>query len=275
MQPEGEIVDKVEICYFSGTGNSLAVARDVVGKLNAKLTPVVSMMDQESVNLEADAIGFVFPIYDFKPPLVVEDFVRKLEDIDSKYLFAVCTYGIAPAQSLKHFGKVIQSCGRQLSAGFAVGMPHSGIGSGAVTEAQRESMFASCEGRLDEICDRISSGEAGKVESSNLFFDIFQPRMISMVPSLLNFLKQVLLKGIESLAFASSTDCNGCGICERICPLNNIEMVDDRPVWSDNCAGCFACLNWCPKEAISLGGFDANIRHYHHPDVKIPDMLRQ
>lgn len=268
-------MDKVEVCYFSGTGNSLAVARDLAGKLDAKLTSVVSAMSQESVNIETDAIGFVFPIYDFKPPPVVEDFVHKLKDIDSKYLFAVCTYGIAPAQSLKHFAKVVDSCGGQLSAGFAVGMPHSGIGSGAVTEAQRESMFASWEDKLEEVCDSISSREAGRIESSNLLFDFFQPRIISMVPSLLKFLGQVLPKGLESLAFTPSEDCNGCKICERICPMNNVEMVDDRPVWSDNCAGCFACLNWCPKEAISLGGFDANIRNYHHPDVKISDMLRQ
>ena len=266
---------KVEIYYFSGTGNSLAVARDMAEKLTAKLTPVVSLMDQERINAEADVVGFVFPIYDFKPPSLVEDFVHKMEGIDCKYLFAVCTYGIAPAQSLKHFAKVIESCGGQLSAGFAVGMPHSGIGSGAVTEAQQESMFESWEDRLEEVCDSISSEEAIKIESSNLLSDFFQSRIISMVPSLLKFLKQVLLKGTGSLAFTSSEDCNGCGICERICPMDNVEMVDDRPVWSDNCAGCFACLNWCPKEAISLGGFDANIRHYHHPDVKILEMMGQ
>jgi ferredoxin/flavodoxin len=267
-------VDKVEICYFSGTGNSLAVARDMAVKLAANLLPVISTMDQESVNIEADAIGFVFPLYDFKPPTVIEDFVRKLEDIGSKYLFAVCTYGIAPAQSLKHLDKVIKSCGGQLSSGFAVGMPHSGIGSGLITKAQQEGMFAGWRDRLEEVCDSISGREEGRIESSSLLLDFFQPRIIGMVPSLLKFLKQMLLKGTDSLAFTASKDCNGCGICERICPLNNVEMIEDRPVWSDNCAGCFACLNWCPKEAISLGGFDANIRNYHHPDVKLSDMLR-
>jgi ferredoxin/flavodoxin len=268
-------MDNVEIYYFSGTGNSLAIARDMAGELDARLTPVVSTMDRESVKVEADAVGFVFPIYDFKPPPVVENFIRKLEDIGSKYLFAICTYGIAPAQSLKHLDQVVKSCGGHLSAGFAVGMPHSGIGSGMVDKAQQESLFENWKGRLEEVCDSISRKEEGKIESSNLLFDLFQPGIISMVPFLLNFLKQMLLKGTESLAFTSSEDCNGCGICERICPLDNIEVVDDRPIWSDNCASCFACLNWCPQEVISLGSFDANIKSYHHPDVKLSDMLRQ
>jgi ferredoxin len=268
-------VGNVEIYYFSGTGNSLAVARDMAGELNARLKPVVSTMDQENVNVEADAVGFVFPIYDFKPSPIVEDFIRKLEDIGSKYLFAVCTYGIAPAQSLKHLAKVIKSCGGHLSAGFAVGMPHSGIGSGMVTKAQQESMLEHWKDRLEEVCDSISRKKEGKIESSNLLFDLFQPRIIGMVPFLLKFLTQMLLKGTGSLAFTSSEDCNGCGICEKVCPLDNIEVIDGKPVWSDNCVSCFACLNWCPKEAISLGGFDANIRNYHHPDVKFSDMLGQ
>jgi ferredoxin len=143
-----------------------------------------------------------------------------------------------------------------------------------IAKAQQEEMLAGWRDRLEGVCDSIGSREEGRIESSNLFLDFFQPRIIGMVPPLLRFLKQVLLKGTESLAFTPSEDCNGCGICERICPMNNVEMVDDRPVWSDNCAGCFACLNWCPREAISLGGFDAGIRNYHHPDVKISDMLR-
>jgi epoxyqueuosine reductase QueG len=52
-------------------------------------------------------------------------------------------------------------------------------------------------------------------------------------------------------------------------------MVGDKPTWPDDCASCFACLHWCPKEAISLGGHDLNIKAYHHPDVKISDMMRR
>ena len=268
-------MDNVEVYYFSGTGNSLAVARDIAEKLNAKLIPVASMVDQESIYIGADVIGVVFPIYDFKPPPMVEDFIRKVKDINSKYLFAVCTYGITPSRSLKHLNKVIESCGGHLSAGFAVSMPHNGIGSGALTETPHERMFEDWKNKLKEVCEYVSAGKEGKIESSNLFFIFFQFKYMKMVPFLLKFLKHMLLEGPESLAFISNQTCDGCGICERICPVHNIELVDKRPVWSDHCTSCFACLHWCPKEAISLGGLDMNIRVYHHPDVKISDMIRQ
>lgn len=61
-------MDKTEIYYFSGSGNSLAVARDIADRLNAKLTPVTSVMNRESVTSEAGVIGFAFPIYDFNRP---------------------------------------------------------------------------------------------------------------------------------------------------------------------------------------------------------------
>jgi flavodoxin len=73
----------MEIYYFSGTGNSLAVAKDMAENLDARLIPVASTLNQESIHSEADGIGFVFPIYDFKPPQVVEEFIRKLETIDA------------------------------------------------------------------------------------------------------------------------------------------------------------------------------------------------
>lgn len=95
----------------------------------------MSVIDQESIGTEANIIGFVFPVYDFKPPQFMEKFIQKIKNIESKYIFAICTYGIAPAKSLKHLEKTIKSCGGYLSAGFAVEMPHCGIGSGTVTKA--------------------------------------------------------------------------------------------------------------------------------------------
>ncbi len=265
----------VEIYYFSATGNSLAVARDVADKLDARLIPVMSVLDQDSIATQADVVGLVFPIYDFKPAPAIERFVGKLRDVDAKYLFAVCTYGIAPSQSLKNLNKLVASRGGHLAGGFAVGMPHSGIGSGAVTQAQQEEMFRAWQKRLTAVADYVDNRSQGTIESSRLALNLFQARFARLLPAMFKFVKHALLKGTDSLAFTPSGACNSCGICARICPSNNIDMVDGRPVWSDDCLNCFACLNWCPQEAISLGGADMDIRNYHHPEVKISNMLRQ
>ncbi|HOI40251.1 MAG TPA: EFR1 family ferrodoxin [Methanobacterium sp.] len=266
-------MDKVEIYYFSGSGNSFAVARDVAIRLNAVLTPIMSMINQESIETDANVIGLVFPIYDFKPPQFMEKFICKIKNIQSKYIFAFCTYGIAPSKSLKHLEKTINSCGGNLSAGFAVGMPQNGLGSGKVTQVQKEMMFNEWKNRIDEVCASIKNKKTEEIDTSILFFNILKPQILKMIPVYLAFTKQILFKGIDSLALTSNENCTGCGTCEKICTQNNIEIINNKPSWLDNCINCFACLNWCPNGAINPGDADLSIKNYHHPDVKISDMI--
>ncbi|MBN1155010.1 EFR1 family ferrodoxin [candidate division KSB1 bacterium] len=267
-------MEKVDIYYFSGTGNSFVVAEYLAKKLNGRLIAVTSRMNQTSITVEANVVGFVFPTYDFKPPRIMEDFVRKLKHIGSAYLFAVCTYGLAASRSLHHFDKVLQSCGGHLSAGFTVPMPHNGIGSGAMDAAQHRRMYESWKIKRDEIYAYIDARNEGKIEASNWLIDFFRPPVLKMMPYALKFLMVMLFKGVNSLVLKADSNCDGCGICKVICPVNNIEIIDAKPRWSDHCVSCFACLHWCPEEAISLGGINMNIKRYHHPEVTIADMLK-
>ena len=43
------------IYYFSGTGNSLAVARAIAEKVNGTVMPISSAMDRECIAIDADA----------------------------------------------------------------------------------------------------------------------------------------------------------------------------------------------------------------------------
>jgi flavodoxin len=172
-----------DIYYFSGSGNSLAVARDMAEGLEADLIPVASTLGQERVDTKADAIGFVFPLYDFKAPPSIENLVRKLGDISNTYLLAVCTYGIAAARSLHQFGKHIESCGGRLAAGFAVAMPHNGIGSSGVTEADERALLEGWSNRREEVCDYIKARKTGRIESTSLLLIPFQRRFLRMLPA--------------------------------------------------------------------------------------------
>lgn len=55
---------------------------------------------------------------------------------------------------------------------------------------------------------------------------------------------------INDKGFKVSDACVSCSKCAKRCPLNNIDMVDGKPVWRGNCTHCMACICGCPTEAI-------------------------
>ncbi|NLW46267.1 MAG: 4Fe-4S binding protein [Firmicutes bacterium] len=67
--------------------------------------------------------------------------------------------------------------------------------------------------------------------------------------------------------------CNNCRTCERICPRSNITIKEGRPVWNHDCELCFACIQWCPQEAIQYQNGTQGSGRSHHPEVKLADIL--
>ncbi len=260
-----------EIFNFSATGNSLSVAKDIAAGINASLIPVESTFDEKSIHTDTDMVGLVFPVYDFKPPGLILDFVRKIENLESKYIFAICTYGIAPLGTLKNLDSILKELGGKLSAGFPVEMPHNGIASGILTETQRDKMYKNWQERRAGIIEILNLRKEFVDNKKYLDF-----KLLRMFPSLIRFMWRVSTKGMDSLSLCANEECDSCGICEKVCPVHNVSLDDDKtPVWSDECAGCFGCLHWCPRHAVTLGGFNANIQAYHHPDIGLKDIIRR
>lgn len=53
--------------------------------------------------------------------------------------------------------------------------------------------------------------------------------------------------------FYATDACIGCGKCTKVCPLNNVNLRDRKPVWGNQCTHCMACICKCPEEAIEYG----------------------
>jgi hypothetical protein len=206
-----------EIYYFSGTGNSFAAARDLAGKIGAKLIPVASVLDSGSIETEAEMIGFVFPIYGSKPPKPVMEFVTKLKNLNSKYIFAVSTYGIFPSKAIEVFAQAIQSSGGKLASGFAVRMPHNGLGSTLISPKKKEKMFKNWKTKLEVIYRYILDGNEGTYETSGIFRGLITSGVFpKMLPFAFRLMIQVARNGWDSIALNTDEKCDGCGICEKI-----------------------------------------------------------
>ncbi|NLC03922.1 MAG: 4Fe-4S binding protein, partial [Tissierellia bacterium] len=74
--------------------------------------------------------------------------------------------------------------------------------------------------------------------------------------------------------FWADDNCDGCSICEKVCPANDIVMEEGRPKWLNNCEQCLACMQWCPQKSIQYKKSTIKRDRYTHPEVKVGEMIR-
>lgn len=257
------------ILYFSGTGNSLQVAKDISNELEkVELCKLTSLVDQEEIKIKSRILGIVFPVYYARLPLIVEELVRKFEISKDTYVFAVATYGGAAADVLIKLNNILQNSGRILNSGFLIHMPANNIfaynpslGNG------KNKIFMKEKRKVKELSDIIKERNDYKCELSKLKIDIVIDRIFFKITD--KIMKNLHIRDEK---FWINDKCTSCRLCERICPVNNIEFNSDKPVWKHKCEQCTACIQYCPKEAIQWGDKTIKRNRYRNPNVNIIEL---
>ena len=253
-----------DIYYFTGTGNSLAIARQIGAKIeNSKIISIPRAMPPEQIEAD-DILGIVCPIYMYNIPWLVVDFIKKIKN--APYIFIVFAGGGEPGAGMNVVRKLFEAQGLALSAAFNVAMPSNYAPYGETPAAKREKRFQHAEDKLDTIIKTITAKETLLEKSPNGFFKSH------IIPGMLYKLGYKFINKMDG-SFIVEDQCNGCGTCEKVCPVNNISLIDGKPQWHSRCQQCYACLQWCPQEAIQYGKKTAGVPRYHHPDVTLKDII--
>lgn len=264
----GRYCIRTKLFYFSGTGNSLKVARNLAGELGGAEVIPVSMAIGGEADIDAECIGLVFPVYAWGLPLIVAEFCRKFVVRQSAYIFAVATYGGFPAGALVQLKKLLKQKGLKLAAGFGVLMPGNYTPLyGAIPEDKQQEMFTEEKKRVQEIVEMVKIKKQGEIKSGNFLVNLILSGLIYRL-----FLFRV--HGGDRF-FRVNDKCDGCGICQKICPVVNIEMRSGKPAWQHKCEQCMACLQWCPQEAIQFGRKTEGRKRYRHPECVARDFMLQ
>ena len=250
------------ILYFSGTGNSLAIARNIAQSTNDRVMTLTEAVQQE---LTAEKrIGLVYPSYDFNMPPAVRLLLPQLKISADAYVFVIISCGAQAGNCIWTAKRLLRKQGVRLAYSHKVRVPdNSAIAFGRNPNNQiwKFERFAF---RLERIIADV------KVERHELHFNGW---------SFLGWLmgQTFLEKGmIRTLGPKVNTDkCIGCGICEKVCPINNI-VVNEKADIGKHCTLCFGCVHFCPQQAITTNGREAlKERQYHHPEITLKDMLQK
>ncbi len=253
------------IYHFTGTGNSLKIAKDLAEALGESSLVALARASGEDLAPTTDTVGIVFPVYAWGPPAIVASFLDKLKVPEGTYVFAVCTCGGSASGTLVKVKKQLARRGIELASGFAVLMPSNYIAwGGAIPVEKQTEMFAAADGRIGEICEVVRGKQARQVEMGGAFGRFVTGLVYAMSANA--FAKQ-------DSKFVVGESCNGCGICAKVCQVTNIEMVENKPSWLHRCEQCLACIQWCPQTAIQVGAKTVGRERYHHPEIKAKELM--
>lgn len=257
---------KTSIFYYTGTGNSLWVARQAAEALDGSAVHSMTQWLASRPKIDSESIGLVFPVYIWGVPAPVTRFVAALPDLGDRYFFAFATNGGQVSNTLVQLDKLLSGRGLKLGAGFDIPMPSNYIPWGGPGPKQAQ------EQRFQAARAKIAANAAGLRQRREMPLDkgpLWQRIVFSAIYKA-SFSYVPRMDG----KFWADDKCTNCGICARVCPARNITIESGRPLWHHACEQCFACLQWCPPQAIQYGKRTARFERYHHPAVALKDVLK-
>ncbi len=280
-------MSSTEIYYFSGTGNSLRVARELGQRLpDAELIPVVRLLGQDRIQVKAKAVGLVFPLHGMTVPIPIRRFLKKADLGAAQYVYAMVTYAGTASWAARYIRKRLQKQGKDLHASFLVRMPSSNPKIAGFEPPTAEDL-AALEGMMQKKLDTVLRVVEGRERHAD---DDFAGIRISLPQPFRFLVEHLILCGMGFLEhrdarryFFADEKCAGCGTCAHVCPAGKIALRDARPVWQERvkCYMCYACLNFCPMQAIQIRStwyMKSHTEHqarYPHPYATADDIAAQ
>jgi len=232
------------IFYFSGAGNSEAVARKIAHDTSIDLCS--RMADAQEDQLKGlKTLGLVFPAYYGVPPAYLIHFIQDVLAplaLEPEYLFIVITHGGGPAYTAAVSEMLLQDAGYAASYTAGVRMVDTYIPLFRVPERTKQDTIN--KNAYDKVTTIASEIREQKIRVST--------RWPLSTTAYRVFLRIHTLRYDKDKTFTVDQRCTRCGLCVRACPVGNISLTDTNITYHGACERCFACYHRCPTHAIAL-----------------------
>lgn len=244
---------KALIAYFTQGGTTKKIAEKISQGLQSKKFHVdfYNIADDQPPSIvDYDIIGIGSPVYIFRPPFNVIDYLKGLPALNDLPFFVFLLHGAITGTA----GNIIRkSLSRK--GGKEIGYEKFKGADSFLGYLQRghllspnnpsENELNQAEQFGQDLASRISEQNYMKPEMERL------PLPVYCIERMITTRSQI--KQIYSRFFKADKDkCTSCKICMQQCPKHNISFnKNDLPIWGRDCILCFYCEMKCPAEAIT------------------------
>lgn len=246
------------ILYFSGTGNSLYIAKKIAESLGDRIVSIGDLVcrGQYRLSLEKEeTVGFVYPVIACAPPDIVTDFVKKLsfDGYEDNYIYSVFNCAGSPEYTSRIMKEAARKAGLTISGFFDVLMPGNYITKKKHLPPEKvREYLENCDEKIAQIVEGIQSRTCNYKKEKHSFLLSYGLHRLAV------------LEKTERFIFGDA--CIACGKCADICPVKAITMEGKKPVRNEKkCAFCLGCVNICPTRALQIGNKTQGNPQYINP----------
>lgn len=246
------------VFYFTATGNSLYVAKEV----DAQPVSIAQAIHDPNKIYQADSIGIVCPVFGHEMPELVKEFL-KISRFETNYFYILLTYGNRHGGAAELAKAYVEGLGIHPDYINVILMADNFL-PGFDMEEQRR-----LDKKVDEQIVHIKSDLAERkhfiapvTEQDRAAHQEFLDRL-KPAPGMFHDLYEI------------TDDCIGCGICTKVCPKKCFHMEGQKSVWNPaGCISCMACIHACPMAAIHLTMPEKNPKaRYRNENISICEII--
>jgi len=246
-------VPRALIAYFSQAGSTAQVAEAIADGLQAAgyETDLRRIGRDTPRNPAAYAlVGIGTPVYYYRLPFIVSDYLRDLPELAGKPVFAFLLQGGYRFDAGNRLRRALaRKGGREVGyfncrgAGYYLGHLKEGC------------LFSPEHPDAGDLAAAKSFGAkvAGYAEAGGYRPPPEEPAAPALYRLERLSLSRWLVENVYSRLFrVDPAKCTSCGRCMESCPMKNVgKDAAGRPVWGRNCLFCMRCEMVCPEDAVS------------------------
>lgn len=253
--------------YFTGTGNSLHISRRIAARLgDVSVRPMVSLLSPSADHIFSEkTVGFVFPTYFYALPDLVKKAIELCEFAENTYFFAVATSGGDAGNALADLDTILRTKNSRLHYGIEIPLGDNSLAI-QTPALEIQKRLADSDNLLAQLTQAVIARGTDTVFRRSAVATLKQNGVRFAMRHYYRFED----RKIDRAA------CSHCGLCQRICPVNNIQIDKGEIRFGEHCAHCFSCINYCPNQAIQFGRLHPRKEtQYRFPGVTAEDIMEQ